>query len=331
VTSLDQEQAFNQIQTIFSGNLNEDEVVKWLLDLRERGETLDELVGFAKAMRQAMTPLLHKVNPVIDVCGTGGSGKPRFNVSTAAAFILASLGVSVAKHGNKGSVEPNGSFDLLEALDVIFDLTADQSAELLQSQHLCFLFARQYHPAVGKVTAARKRVGGRTLFNLLGPLCNPAQVTHQLLGASSLNTAKTLAQVVQKLGTTETWVVVSDDGRDELSCEVGNTLLKVSSSGIEAHRFEPQNTAFYAKIDTTNNQTATHNAKMFNELLENPKTHPAISKWVCLNAGTALALLNKAPSIEVGAQMAMQALEDKKVLRFFNDFKAEALFLKQQV
>jgi anthranilate phosphoribosyltransferase len=199
-------QAADLCATFLEEDLTDAAIAETLVLLAKKGETADEICGFAQALLQRATPVPFD-HGTVDVCGTGGSDLERFNVSTAAAFVLACAGLSVAKHGNRGSKRPNGSFDLLEALEVPFQLNGDQVAQCLNQTGIGFLFARSFHPTMRKVVEARRQAKRRTIFNLAAPLCNPTQVAYQLVGTAARPMGRILAQSCIRLGRPQGCVV----------------------------------------------------------------------------------------------------------------------------
>ncbi len=178
---------------------------------------MSELVGAARAMRRHMTRIPHHHDTLLDTCGTGGSGSGTFNISTAVAIVAAACGVAVAKHGNRKATSLTGSADVLEELGVKIESEADAVAERLDSIGICFCFAAKLHPAMRHVVGVRRKLGVKTLFNLLGPLCNPAGATHQLLGTSTPDAQTKVAAAIRELGTTRSFVVHASDGQDEVA------------------------------------------------------------------------------------------------------------------
>jgi anthranilate phosphoribosyltransferase len=292
---------------ILDGQVPEDEVVAFLETLRNRSESVDEIVGAARAMRRRMhTVTLEK--SAIDVCGTGGSLGDRFNVSTAAAFALAAMGIPVAKHGNRGSRIPNGSFDFLEALAIPIELDAAAVTDLFRKTDLCFLFARQFHPAVGAVAAARKRVGGRTIFNLVGPLCNPAQVSMQVLGTVSVDVGEKLARAAQQLGTQRTIVVVGHGGRDELVPDGPSTIFEATPERLITYSVDPREW-ITTSLEELPVGSAEENAAVFRQWLESPPSMPHLSHWIALNCAVALYLVGQEATFRDGYDRAMELIQ----------------------
>lgn len=297
---------------IFNHSIPDSDIVTLLQALSAKGEAVSELVGFSRAMRGSM--LAVDLGPdVMDVCGTGGSGKDRFNVSTAAAFVLASLGVRVAKHGNRGSRQANGSFDFLEALDINFT-SIERSKACFDRFNLCFLFARQHHPAVAKVAAARKQLGGRSIFNLIGPLCNPASVDYQIIGATHPGTAEKLASAIAQLGIKRAYVIVGGNGSDELSISAPSRLIQVERlSVMEPYEFYPEPLLGRIPASSETGGLAADNAALFQDILRHRDSNHAISKWISLNAGLAMHCANRAETISEGFDRAQYAIQSGQV------------------
>ncbi|MGE4170701.1 MAG: anthranilate phosphoribosyltransferase [Candidatus Margulisiibacteriota bacterium] len=323
--SLTVEESQALLRAMFSGDLSLEDTKAALVALRDKGETVDELFGFVTVMREAMTPI-HLAHPAIDVCGTGGSGQDRFNTSTAVAFLLASRGIGVAKHGNRGSVLPNGSFDFLETLGIPFDLSVEQHQALYAETNLCFLFARSFHPAVAKLAQARKEIGGRTVFNLLGPLCNPAGVQTQLIGTSSVQNAEKLVDVCKRLKMDRVLVVVSDHGLDELSPIQSNTLFELKN-GVIVRKTEAEN-RMPESLSVTGLGTLQQNATLFESILKGEHRNHLIAHQISLNAGAALYLLGEAASLVHGYMAADSVLRTGAVWKFFESYRQKAQNIK---
>ena len=226
--TLTEAQAESAMHVMLTGQAETAEVAGLLMGLRSRGETVDELTGFTRVMREYAVPVDTGGLDPIDLCGTGGDHAGTFNISTAASFVAAGAGVPVAKHGNKGVSSSSGSADVLAALGVRADLDAEGVARCLDEAGIAFLFAPQFHPALRHVGPVRRALGVRTFFNILGPLCNPAAVKRQLVGAFSDPVAKTMAQILLRLGS-EHVVVYAHDGLDELSTTSPTTVYQTGS------------------------------------------------------------------------------------------------------
>lgn len=238
--TLTERQAEAAMDVMLRGEASPEGIAGLLMGLRARGETLDELVGFTRAMRRHAIPVdVGDLDP-IDLCGTGGDHSGTFNISTAASFVAAGAGVPVAKHGNKGVSSSSGSADVLSSLGVRADLGADEAAACLRETGIAFLFAPQFHPALRHVGPVRRALGVRTFFNILGPLCNPAGVKRQLVGAFSEQVARQMAQILMRLGSEHVVVVFAHDGLDELSTTSPTTVFQTGSDAFEGGLLEQE-------------------------------------------------------------------------------------------
>ena len=235
------EQTSELIDAMLRGDADENEVAELLLALREKGEAVDELVGAATAMRRHMTRIPHSHDVLLDTCGTGGSESGTFNISTAIAIVAASCGVAVAKHGNRKATSLTGSADVLEELGVPIESDADGVAKRLDEIGVCFCFAVKLHPAMRHVVGVRRKLGVKTLFNLLGPLCNPAGATHQLLGTSTPQAQQKVASAITKLGTTRSFIVHGADGQDEVTLDGSTSAIDVQGETQQTITWTPSN------------------------------------------------------------------------------------------
>jgi len=310
--SLSKEQSQNCLSSIFSGKASLEEIKALLTLLKEKGESVEEIVGFATAMREAMVRV-RLSTPAMDLCGTGGSSIERFNVSTSAAFILAAGGVPVAKHGNVGSRKENGSFNFLEALNIPFHHSVETLQHLFEKTSLCFLFARRYHIAMRHVSQARQELGFRTIFNLLGPLCNPALVPYQIIGTPSQDIGKKLAKAIQLLGTHRALIIVGGNGLDELANEVPSLIFEVTRGSIEEKRFDPSPLHLRSYIEDSRIGNASRNAALFVSLFTEKNSTDPIVQNVCLNAGAAFYCFGTTPSIEEGYHLARDFVRNGSV------------------
>lgn len=236
-TDLTASQTGSLINAMLSGNADPEKVGQFLLALRAKGESVSELVGAAQAMRSHMTRIPHQHAVLLDTCGTGGSGSGTFNISTAVAIVAAAAGLAVAKHGNRKATSRTGSADVLECLGVKIESDADAVAACLDEIGICFCFAAKLHPAMRHVVGIRRSLGVPTLFNLLGPLCNPAGATHQLLGTASTVTQQKVASALTELDTQRSFIIHADDGQDEVSLSGETICLDVTEEGVSQTRW----------------------------------------------------------------------------------------------
>ncbi len=234
-------EASDLMRQILSGSMSGEEVAEILVFLRNKGETVAEIVGFAEAMRELSLPIEveQAESPVIDTCGTGGDGADTFNISTAAAFVVAGAGMRVAKHGNRKISSRCGSCDVLEQLGVRVDLSPDQVATCIQEVGIGFLYAPSFHPSMKNARDARAQLKGRTAFNLLGPLTNPARARFQVIGAFSVRAAELLANAAARLGTERAFVVNGGDGLDEITTTTHTTIFQVEGGKVQKGRWLP--------------------------------------------------------------------------------------------
>jgi anthranilate phosphoribosyltransferase len=224
LTATETESLFGQI---LDGELSDEDISTTLIDLADRGETAEEIAGAARAMRARMVRV-SAPEGAIDVCGTGGDGSHSLNVSTAVALVVAACEVPVAKHGNRAASSKAGAADTLEALGLNLDRAMETAEATLADLGICFLFAQKHHPALGPIMPIRRAIGRRTIFNLLGPICNPADVTRQLIGIANPALIETYAEALALLGTEAAMVVAGDEPLDELSVSGGSTVRRIS-------------------------------------------------------------------------------------------------------
>ena len=240
--TLTQEEAEAAMHLMMRGEASPEQIAGLLMGLRARGETLDELVGFTRVMRQYAVPVRVDDPHAIDLCGTGGDCTGTFNISTAAAFVCAGAGVTVVKHGNRSVSSQAGSADVLEALGVAIDLGAEGVERCLEEVGIAFAFAPRFHPAMRHVMPVRRALGVRTFFNILGPLCNPAGVRRQLVGAFRPDVAATMAAILARLGAEHVVTVHTEDGLDELSLSAPTATYEYrrGDEAPRAGRVEPE-------------------------------------------------------------------------------------------
>ncbi len=242
---LTREEARSAFAHIMSGEASEAQIGGLLVGLAAKGSTVDELVGAATVMREKAVPVLcgggeGQSDVILDTCGTGGDVKGTFNISTTAAIIAAAAGVKVAKHGNRSASGKSGSADVLEKLGVKLDVSGETLSKCLAMANLCFAFARSHHPAMKFVAAARTSLGIPTLFNVLGPLTNPAKARHQLLGVFAPELTERVATALKELGSERAWVVHADDGLDEISTMGPTRISELKDGIVSTWKLDPQ-------------------------------------------------------------------------------------------
>lgn len=285
------------------------------------GETVEALTGMAAAMRARMVPVSTE-GPVLDTCGTGGSGLSTANTSTMSAFVLAADGVRVAKHGNRASSGRCGSSDVLEALGVHIEVGPEHAAQLIKEVGVALLFAPRYHPAVRHVVPVRRQIGFRTAFNFLGPLCNPAAATHQLLGVSDKRRAPLMARTLAALGSQRAMLVRGEDGLDELTLNGPSRVWAMTPDGeLDERIFHPAEAGLeVTAFEGFSGGDRETNARIFVEVLSGRDQGPH-AQHLALNAGAALHLMGRAESIAAGAQRALAILRSGAAMEVFEAYK----------
>jgi anthranilate phosphoribosyltransferase len=295
------------IGDIMQGDVPDPQIALFLAALREKGETVDEIAGAALAMRDHMTPIRTTRKGVLDTCGTGGTGSRLFNVSTAAAIVAAAAGVPVAKHGNRSVTSRSGSADALSALGVNIQANAMCVADCLESLGICFCFAPMHHPAMKRVAEVRKQIGGRTIFNLLGPLSNPAGAEYQLLGTGRDELRTTLGRALVLLGVRRAVVVTGDDGLGEVTIAT-TTRVTIADNGTLSEAIWSPNEfgVAEASLDTLLIDTADESAAVIRRVLggeEGPARDIVVS-----NAAAALWAARKSSDLKDCARQAAEAI-----------------------
>lgn len=281
-------EAAEALDAILGGALPPEAGADLLVAMRTRGETATELTAWVRGLLARAAPV-DAGRPVIDIVGTGGSGRARYNASTTACFVLAAAGVPVAKHGNRGTARPNGSFDLLEALGIPVQVPAGSHRRLLDETGICFIFARQAHPAVAAAAPMRKLAAARvpgTIFNLAGPLANPARPARMLIGSAKAGQAAIVAAAQHALGTVRTVVACGHPGIDEVSVTGETQVWEVDAAGVRTSRLPAPAQA--ADEPSVAGGDAADNAKAFHRLVDGAERGPLLD-FVAANAGAALA------------------------------------------
>ncbi|MBI1272808.1 MAG: anthranilate phosphoribosyltransferase [Alphaproteobacteria bacterium] len=304
---LSEKEACEAFDTIFTGTVPAGQIRSFLLALRDRGETVAEITGAARSLR-AHSLAIQAPEGTIDTCGTGGTGHNTLNISTAAALVTAACGVPVAKHGNRAVSGRSGSADVLAALGVNLDATAAQQERALREANICFMFAPNHHMAMKHVSAVRKEMGVRTIFNLLGPLLNPARAKRQLTGVYARELARPVAEVLARLGTVCAWVVHGHDGLDEITTTGPTAVVQLLNGGITEITLQPQDYGIpLAKPDDIRGGDAADNAQALRKLLGGG-TGP-YRDIVLLNSAAALVIAGKASGLQEGIKLAGAAID----------------------
>lgn len=304
---LDAAEAATAFAIVMRGEATPAQTGALLMALRLRGETVDEVAGAVTAMRGAMTALEAPPH-AIDVCGTGGDAAQTLNISTAVAFVVAGAGIAVAKHGNRAITSKSGAADVLAALGVPVDLTPATAALALSANNFAFLFAPNFHPAMRHVGPVRGELGFRTLFNLLGPLANPAGVRRQLIGAPTPEAAKRIAHVLAQIGVDRAWVVTGHGSLDEISPSGPSQVFSVEDGAVTPHTIAPEDAGLpLHPLDAIRGGDAAENAAALIALLDGAPG--AYRDTVLLNAAAALIVAGKAATMIDGAHLAARAID----------------------
>jgi len=310
---LDRAEMFEVFGEVMDGKASDVQKSALLVALRMKGETADEITGAALAMRQRVTPLSVDAERIVDTCGTGGDGRGTFNVSTVAAIVAAGGGASVAKHGNRAVSSACGSADVLKELGVHIDLDAARMSEVLRRTGISFLFAPRLHPAMASVAGVRRELGVRTMFNVLGPLTNPAFARRQVLGVYSEHLVELLGDVLLALGAVHAMVVHSRDGLDEISVSAPTRVCEVVNGGRRTYELSPQDidVELHALGDVAGGDAAA-NASIARQILGGEPG--ARAEIVVANAGAALYVAGSAATIRDGVALARASIGSGKAM-----------------
>lgn len=307
------------MRAVMSGEATPAQVAGFLVALRMKGEAVSELTAAASVMRELSSEVKVSTENLVDTCGTGGDAKGTFNVSTTAAFVVAAAGGRVAKHGNRSVSSKSGSADLLEAAGVNLQLTPEQVAQCIQELGIGFLFAPAHHSAMKHAIGPRKELGVRTIFNLLGPLTNPANAPHQVLGVFSVDWVEPLAEVLQSLGSLHVLVVHARDGLDEISIGSETEVAELKDGEISRYQISPQQFGLkQSKLDDIVVQDVTQSLQLVNNVFSNKPS--AALDIVKLNAGAALYASDKASSLSIGIDMAATAIKSGDAKNKFQQY-----------
>ncbi len=321
--SLSTAQAQAVMEEILQGRLSDAQIAALLVALRLKGETVDELVGFAQAMRRHASlqaeDLVADGRPVVDTCGTGGDGRGTFNISTAAAFVLAGAGLRVAKHGNRSISSRCGSADVLEALGVPLEQATRRARETLEQAGVAFLYAPEVHPAMRHAMRARRELGVRTVFNLLGPLTNPAGATVQIVGVFSARYVELLAQALLRLGVQRAFVVHGAEGLDEISVSGETVFAEVCDGRVASGQFLPEQFGLRRwPSGALAGGDAQHNAALLRRVLAGEPG--ALRDAVLANAAAAFVAAGMAADVAAGAVLAAQVIDSGAAAKALETF-----------
>ncbi len=295
------------ITIIMSGKATDAQIGGFLAALSMKGETVEEIVGAAGVMRELVTPVVVDGERLVDTCGTGGSGINKFNVSTASAFVAAAAGARVAKHGNRAATSNSGSADLLEASGACIDLGADEVASCIDSVGVGFLFALNHHSAMKYAIGPRKEMGIKTIFNLLGPLTNPARAERQLIGVYDIRWVRPLADVLRNLGSKHVMVVHSEDGLDEISVSAKTSVAELKEGIVSEYKIDPGDFGVArSELDLLRVTNSKESLELVRAAFDGSST--GARGIVALNAGAAIYLSGQADSLASGVSLALEAM-----------------------
>lgn len=308
---LNKEEIKQVLASIINGSLSPVLAGAFLVSLSMKGESDEEIFGIVEFMREQMLSL-DLAGKILDTCGTGGDGASTINVSTMSAFVCATFGVIVAKHGNRSVSSKCGSFDVLEGLGVKIDLNPKQASKCFLETGIVCLFAPIYHPAMKNIGPIRKELGIRTIFNFIGPLLNPAKATHQLIGVSSLEKAEKLGRIMMRLGSKKVLVVHSDDGLDEVSVAAPTQVFEFNQNQeIRKYFIKPKKLFGLKEVLGSDKE---FNAGIVRNIFSGKGTE-AQNEFVALNAGLALLASEAVPNFETGRRKALELILSGEVLK----------------
>lgn len=322
--NLNYEEAEAVMNEIMSGKATSVQMSSYLTALSMKGETIDEITGSAAGMRANCIKLLHNME-VLEIVGTGGDNSNSFNISTASAIVIASGGVAVAKHGNRAASSKCGAADVLEELGININISPEKSCELLSKINICFLFAQNYHIAMKYVAPVRKELGIRTVFNILGPLSNPAGANIELMGVYDESLVEPLAKVMQNLGVKRGMVVFGTDKIDEISMSSETKVCEIlDKENLKSYTISPKDFGYdFCDKKELEGGSVKENAEIIRNIFS-IKDKGAKRKAVCMNAGAGFYIAGKVKSIKEGVKMAESLIDEKKAFEKLEDFIRES-------
>ena len=317
---LSEAEAAAAMEEIMTDAATPSQIAALLTALRMKGETVDEITGMVRVMREKAVPLRID-GDVLDVVSTGGGAVDPLNISTGAALVCASAGARVAKHGNRAFTSISGAANVLEALGAKIDLSPDAARACIEKTGFCFLLAPVYHPSMRFAGPTRGEIGIRTVFNSLGPLTNPAGAQHQLIGAGDARLAPKLAEVLARLGTKRTLVVHSEDGLDEVSLGAPTQVYDITGQDVRSYTLRPEDAGFERiPLSAVKTGSASDNAQRLHAVFNGSKG--ADRDYVLVNAGAALVAAGKAASVSEGVLLAAQAIDSGATARTLDAYVA---------
>ena len=306
--------------SIMNNECNDAEIIAFLMTLKTKGETVEEITGAAEVLREMSLKLNLNSKELVDTCGTGGDGQNTFNISTASAIVAATAGVKIAKHGNKSISSKSGSADLLEHSGINIDLDEEQAQKCFDDNGITFMFAPKYHKAMKNVANVRKNIKTRTIFNVLGPLSNPANANYQILGVYDKKLVLPIAKVIKDLGVKRAMVVHSEEGLDEISCEKDTYIAELNEGKISEYTINPKEFDLeILPLESLKVNTVEESFKIFMDMLNNE--NEAAVNIVSLNAGSAIYISGVRDSLKEGIEFARELIISGKALNKFEDIK----------
>lgn len=322
--NLNYEEAKEVMNEIMSGKATAVQMSSYLTALSMKGETIEEITGSAAGMRANCIKLLHNME-VLEIVGTGGDNSNSFNISTASAIVIAAGGVAVAKHGNRAASSKCGAADVLEELGININIPPEKSREILSKINICFLFAQNYHIAMKYVAPVRKELGIRTVFNILGPLSNPAGANIELMGVYDESLIEPLAKVMQNLGVKRGMVVYGTDKIDEISMSSETKVCEIlDKENLKSYTISPKDFGYdFCDKKELEGGSVKENAEIIRNIF-NLKDNGAKRKAVCMNAGAGFYIAKKVKNIKEGVQMAESLIDEKKAFEKLEDFIKES-------
>ena len=323
--NLTEEQMTSVMEVIMTGGATDAQIGGFLVALRLKGETIDEITGAARVMRQLATKVEVNGDNLVDTCGTGGDGANIFNVSTASAFVVAAAGGQVAKHGNRSVSSSTGSADVLEAAGVNLSLTAEQVARAVEEIGVGFMFAPAHHSAMKHAIGPRKELAMRTIFNMLGPITNPAGVPNQVLGVFDGELCKPLAEVLSRLGSQHVLVVHAQDGLDEISLNGKTRVAELKDGVVTEYDISPEDFNIQSQtLDGLSVDSAEQSLNLIKDALGKRETSEGqkAADMIALNSGAAIYASNLSSSLAEGIAMAEDAISTGLALEKLNELAA---------
>lgn len=320
---LSREEMTAVMREVMSGEATDAQIGALLIGLRMKGETIEEIAGAAQVMRELAKPVAVSDPHLVDLVGTGGDGANLFNVSTASSFVAAAAGAKVAKHGNRGVSSSSGSSDVLETLGMPLDLEPEQVARAIMEVGVGFMFAPAHHSAMRYAIGPRKELGMRTMFNILGPLTNPAGVKNQVIGVFSADLCRPMAEVLKALGAEHAMIVHSDDGLDEISIAAGTQVAELRAGNIDTYHITPGEFSIAEQsLDGLSVNSASASAQLIRKALggEQDEASAKARDMLALNGGATIYVSGVAPTLADGVDMAEDVLASGQAAQKLEEF-----------